>query len=98
MFKLIGFIVVCAVLAVGYPSLQRWYLGDSTPKQTVDDIRLNLGSAINPNKVNTSDLGTQKNVVNQPVQADVKSQSQAEAQRPMDTESAARDLLKKAIE
>ena len=39
MFKLIGIIVFVVVLVVGFPSLMRWYSGDATPKETVEEIR-----------------------------------------------------------
>ena len=39
MFKLIGMIVFVVVLVVGYPALSRWYAGDATPKEAVDEIR-----------------------------------------------------------
>ena len=46
MFKLIGFIVVVAVVVIGYPALSRWYAGDSSPQETVEDVRNRVGSAL----------------------------------------------------
>ncbi len=46
MFKLIGFIVVLAVVVIGYPALNRWYAGESSPQETVEDVRNRVGSAL----------------------------------------------------
>lgn len=46
MFKLIGFIVVVVVAVIGYPALSRWYAGESTPQETVEDVRNRVGSAL----------------------------------------------------
>ena len=46
MFKLIGFIVVLAVVVIGYPALSRWYAGESSPQETVEDVRNRVGSAL----------------------------------------------------
>lgn len=48
MLKLIGLAVVIAIAVVGWPSIQRWYSGEATPKETVDAVRGKLGNAINP--------------------------------------------------
>jgi len=50
MFKLIGLIVVVAVLVIGYPVLQRWYAGDTTPKEAVNEVRNKIGDAISTDK------------------------------------------------
>jgi hypothetical protein len=55
MFKLIGLAVVVAVIVIGFPSLQRWYAGDATPQQTVNDVRNSLGQ-----KLTTEDSGKAK--------------------------------------
>lgn len=46
MFKLIGFIVVVVVAVIGYPSLSKWYAGESSPQATVEDVRNRVGSAL----------------------------------------------------
>jgi len=46
MLKLIGFIVVIAVLFIGYPAFNSWYAGDSTPKETVEDVRNRVGTTL----------------------------------------------------
>jgi hypothetical protein len=46
MFKLIGFIVVVVVAVIGYPSLSRWYAGESSPKETVEDVRNRVGTVL----------------------------------------------------
>ena len=46
MFKLIGFIVVVVVAVIGYPALSRWYAGESSPQETVEDVRNRVGSAL----------------------------------------------------
>jgi hypothetical protein len=46
MLKLIGFIVVMAVLFIGYPAFNSWYAGYSTPKETVEDVRNRVGTAL----------------------------------------------------
>jgi hypothetical protein len=46
MFKLIGIVVFFAVLLVGYPALTRWYAGEATPKETVDEIRGKLSDKL----------------------------------------------------
>jgi len=50
MFKLIGIIVFIIVLVVGYPALSRWYSGDATPKEAVDEIRGNLSDKLATDK------------------------------------------------
>lgn len=46
MFKLIGFVVVVVVVVIGYPALNRWYSGESSPQETVEDVRNRVGSAL----------------------------------------------------
>jgi hypothetical protein len=46
MFKLIGLIVVVVVVVIGYPALSRWYAGESSPQETVEDLRNRVGSAL----------------------------------------------------
>ncbi len=46
MFMLIGFIVVVVVAVIGYPALSRWYAGESSPQETVEDVRNRVGSAL----------------------------------------------------
>ncbi len=46
MFKLIGIIVVVAVVIIGFPSLQRWYAGDATPQETVKEMRDSVGQKL----------------------------------------------------
>ena len=46
MLKLIGFIVVVVVAVIGYPALSRWYAGESSPQETVEDLRNRVGSAL----------------------------------------------------
>jgi hypothetical protein len=46
MFKLIGIIVVVAVLTIGFPALQRWYSGDATPRETVKQISDSVGQKL----------------------------------------------------
>lgn len=46
MFKLIGAFVVMAVLFIGYPALTRWYSGDLTPKETVEEVRFRVGESL----------------------------------------------------
>lgn len=50
MFKLIGIIVFVVVLVVGFPSLMRWYSGDASPKETVDEIRGKLSDTLATDK------------------------------------------------
>ena len=50
MFKLIGIIVFVVVLVVGFPSLMRWYSGDATPKETVEEIRGKLSDTLATDK------------------------------------------------
>lgn len=50
MFKLIGIIVFVVVLVVGYPALTRWYSGDATPKEAVDEIRGKLSEKLATDK------------------------------------------------
>lgn len=46
MFKLIGIIVVVAVVIIGFPALQRWYTGEATPQETVKDVRESVGQKL----------------------------------------------------
>ena len=62
MFKLIGFIVVLVVVIVGFPSLSSWYTGQSSPKETVEDVRNRLGSALITDGKQNSDPNQQQKV------------------------------------
>lgn len=55
MFKLIGIAVVVAVVVIGFPSLQRWYSGEATPQETVQEVRKSVGQ-----KLITDDSGGSK--------------------------------------
>jgi len=46
MFRLIGVIVFLTVLFFGFHSFQKWYAGDATPKETVDEVRNKIGEAL----------------------------------------------------
>jgi hypothetical protein len=46
MFKVIGFIVMLAVFFIGYPAINRWYSGEATPKETVEEVRNRVGTAL----------------------------------------------------
>lgn len=46
MFRLIGIITVVAVVAIGYPALERWYAGEATPKETVKEVRESVGQKL----------------------------------------------------
>lgn len=92
MFKLIGFIVVLAVLVIGYPYINDWYLGKSTPKETVVNIREQLGKDITPSGNTTSNQVSNKTSA----ESSAGKAKPEEETGPMDTEKAARELLKHA--
>ncbi len=46
MLKIIGFIVVVAVILIGFGPLQKWYTGDATPQETVNEIRQRVGESV----------------------------------------------------
>ena len=52
MFKFIGFVVVLVIAYVGFSSIQKWYAGDATPKETVNEVRNKLGEALTTEKSN----------------------------------------------
>jgi hypothetical protein len=49
MFKLIGIIVFGAVIFIGYPALNRWYAGEASPKETVNELRNSVGQSLMTN-------------------------------------------------
>jgi hypothetical protein len=46
MFKLIGMVVFVSVVVIGYPSLQRWYSGEASPEQTLNEMRNSVGQKL----------------------------------------------------
>ena len=58
MIKLIGYIVLIAVFVLGFPSLKRWYDGQSSPKEAVSEIRENMSQAIAPTGLSDSNTNT----------------------------------------
>lgn len=89
MFRLIGFVVVIAVLFFGFSSLQKWYEGKSTPEETVNNIREELGGAIKPNSETESDSNSDNDI---PKHENTKNEDKAPEN--FSTEQAARNLLK----
>jgi hypothetical protein len=49
MFKLIGMIVFGAVIFIGYPALNRWYAGEASPQETVNELRNSVGQTLMTN-------------------------------------------------
>jgi len=66
MFKLIGFVVVVVVVVIGYPALSRWYAGESSPQETVEDVRNRLGSALISESKQSSQQQQQQQQFDQP--------------------------------
>jgi hypothetical protein len=50
MFKLIGIVVFVAVFVIGYPSLKRWYSGEASPEQTLQEMRNSVGQKLITNE------------------------------------------------
>lgn len=48
MVKLIGWVVLAAVLVVGWDAWVRWYDGEASAQQTVQEVRRRLGNLIAP--------------------------------------------------
>jgi hypothetical protein len=48
MIKLIGWLVLAAVLVVGWDAWVKWYDGEASAKQTVQEVRQRLGELIMP--------------------------------------------------
>lgn len=46
MFRIIGILVVIVVFYLGFDAIQRWYIGDATPAETVSEIRKKVGETI----------------------------------------------------
>jgi hypothetical protein len=46
MFKLIGIVVFVAVIVIDYPSLKRWYSGEASPEQTLQEMRNSVGQKL----------------------------------------------------
>lgn len=46
MLKVIGLVVVIAVIVLGLGPLQKWYTGDATPQETVNEIRQRVGESV----------------------------------------------------
>lgn len=99
MFKLIGVIVVLAIVFFGYSSLEKWYEGNATPQETVLNIRDQLGTAIKPNKDNNSadsELGSD-NTKNGNSSEDNINKANASPES-FSTEKAARELIRNEID
>ncbi len=55
MFRLIGMVVFFVVAVIGFPSMMRWYSGDATPKETVEEIRGKLSDTLANDKNEASE-------------------------------------------
>lgn len=46
MLRLIGLIVVVAVLYLGFGEIRSWYQGESTPQEMVDGVKQKVGESL----------------------------------------------------
>lgn len=93
MFKLIGMIVAVAVLVIGYPALSRWFSGEATPKEAVQDVRNRLGSALL--KDGNIDAPPQQQQAAQPAAAPAAPAAPAENPRePMSANQMIKNMMK----
>lgn len=60
MFKLIGIIVFGAVIFIGYPALNRWYAGEASPQETINDLRNSVGQTLMTNGQDKATPSTEK--------------------------------------
>jgi hypothetical protein len=72
MFKLIGIVVFVGVVFLGWPSFQKWYYGEATPQETVEQVRNKVGNALITNQLQGSE--SNPNVANQKPIAQTNSQ------------------------
>lgn len=91
MFKLIGIVVVVAVLYLGFGAISKWYSGDATPQETVTEVRKRVGETLVGDKdapKNSGDSSVARQPAAQPAQA-------TPAQKPLDTDEMLRQMMKK---
>jgi hypothetical protein len=97
MFRLIGIIVVLAIIFFGWDGISGWYRGEATPESAVNDIRRGIGSAITPSATSEA-----KGVVANKTSpgGDVKGTAPAPAPvpPPATVVDPAADLIKKALD
>ncbi|WVN41514.1 hypothetical protein AOB54_08520 [beta proteobacterium MWH-UniP1] len=89
MFRLIGVVVVVAVLYLGFGAIQKWYSGDATPQETVTEVRKRVGETLVGEKDAAKDPGAS------PGQAAPAPQSAPAQQKPLDTDDILRQLMRK---
>lgn len=88
MFKIIGFIVVAVVVVIGYPALSRWYSGESSPQETVEDVRNRVGAALITE-------GKQNAQPQQPAQvAPVSGEGNNNSREPINANQMIKDMMK----
>ena len=88
MFKLIGIAVVIGVLFVGYDALQKWYVGDATPGETVTEVRKKVGEKILGQEDNQSSTST-------PPPNQTSAAVSPSGGKPLDTDEMLRKMMEK---
>lgn len=92
MFRLIGIIVVVAVVIISFSSLQKWYEGRATPAETITNIRDQVGTALKPTINNDGE--TYLDEVNQESSPEEIEPQKHFSSEEFSTEDAARELIK----
>jgi hypothetical protein len=89
MFKLIGIFVVVSVLVLSYDSFKRWFVGDSSPQETVTEVRRKVGEVLIGDHAR-SHQGRGTDI--KPIDPAAPSQSNG---IPLDTSEMVREMMKK---
>lgn len=97
MLKIIGFIVVIAVILIGFGPLQKWYTGDATPQETVNEIRQRVGESVAGNTAKAEKTVAEETV--ELTEPEPPSPEQAppinqEQDKPLTAESILKDMMK----
>lgn len=93
MFRIIGIVVVLAVVFFGWDGLSSWYRGESTPASAVNEIRRGVGAAISPGESASASRSSES----RPAQAN-QSAGSAPAPKPSSPGDMASDLIKRAMD
>ena len=88
MFKLIGLVVVAAVIFWGFDSIHKWYVGDVTPQEAVGEVRKVVGE-----KIMGSEAASQSER-QKPSAAPPAGQDASQPNKPLDTDEMLKKMMK----
>lgn len=97
MFKIIGVVVVIAVLLIGFGPLQKWYTGDATPQEAVNEIRQRVGESVSGDtgSIEESAEESEENAAPDPLNPDQLLQGGKDNEKPLTAEGMLKEMMEK---